>query len=102
MNKERTKDLLGIAAEECSEVAQRLSKCERFTLTEVQPGQELTNAERVQEEVCDLLTMLGVIENECGVVLIPDLTPRMVQHSLNKIAKVEKCFKLSKKLWSEL
>lgn len=58
-----TEHLLGILAEECAEVAIRASKAQRFGLGEVQPGQRLTNCERITYELNDLLAaadMLGI------------------------------------------
>lgn len=55
----RTDHLLWIVAEEGAEVAQRASKAARFSLPEVQPGQEATNGERIMQEFADLM---GVIE----------------------------------------
>ncbi len=49
------RELLTILAEECCEVGQRVSKALRFGLMEVQPGQPLSNAERISEELGDLL-----------------------------------------------
>lgn len=54
--------LLTILSEECQEVAQRVSKALRFGLDEIQPGQPLTNAERITEEVCDLLAMIELCQ----------------------------------------
>ena len=51
-------------AEEASEVAQIALKCAHFGLSEKQPGQELTNAERVYGELNDLMAMV----HELGVV----------------------------------
>ena len=50
----RNEHLLMILAEECAEVAQRVSKALRFGLDEVQPGQELTNEQRIWGEMNDL------------------------------------------------
>ena len=50
----RTEHLLMILAEECAEVAQRVSKALRFGLDEVQPGQQLTNEQRIWGEMNDL------------------------------------------------
>lgn len=58
----REEHLLTIAAEECAEVAQRLSKALRFGMDEVQPGQELTNRERIYEEYWHLRAVLGMCE----------------------------------------
>lgn len=60
----RTEHLLTILAEECQEVAQRVSKALRFGLTEVQPGQSLTNAERVVYELNDLLAVWRMLRLE--------------------------------------
>jgi NTP pyrophosphatase (non-canonical NTP hydrolase) len=49
------RELLTILAEECCEVGQRVSKALRFGLMEIQPGQPLSNAERIAEELGDLL-----------------------------------------------
>jgi len=66
----RTEHLLSILAEECAEVAQRASKAARFGLTEVQPGQPLTNAERILEEMFDVFAMFEMLtEEEC----LPDI-----------------------------
>ena len=51
----REQHLLVILAEECSEVAQRVSKALRFGLGEIQPGQSLSNAERIRQEFGDLI-----------------------------------------------
>lgn len=50
----RLEHLLWVLAEECAEVAQRASKAARFGMDEVQPGQELTNEERLWQEMNDL------------------------------------------------
>ncbi len=50
----RLQFLLGKLAEECNETAQRSLKAQQFGLTEVQPGQELNNEERLRLEVWDI------------------------------------------------
>jgi len=59
MNREQ--HLLLCLAEECAEVAQRASKALRFGLDEVQPGQELTNEERLWQEMNDLAGVAEMI-----------------------------------------
>ncbi len=54
-----TEHLLVCLSEECDEIGQRVSKALRFGLSEIQPGQELNNAQRIEEEIADLE---GVIE----------------------------------------
>lgn len=51
-------ELLTILIEECMEVAQRATKMLRFGVNEVQPGQDLDNAERLSVEVGDLLAVI--------------------------------------------
>lgn len=60
----KTEMLLTILAEECVETAQRVSKAIRFTLDEVQPEQELTNAERIIYEFNDIVTMMEILAEE--------------------------------------
>lgn len=66
----RTEHLLSCLAEECAEVAQRVSKALRFGLDEVQPGQPLANAERIAGELVDLLAVVGMLESE-GIIEVP-------------------------------
>ncbi len=63
----QSEHLLSCLAEECAEVAQRVSKALRFGLTEVQPGQPLTNAERIAQELNDLVAVAELLE-EAGLV----------------------------------
>jgi hypothetical protein len=60
----RKEHLLTIAAEECNEVAQRISKALRFSLEEVQPGQDMTNAQRILLEYNDLICVLLMLHEE--------------------------------------
>lgn len=57
----RTEHLLTTLAEECAEVAQRCSKAARFGLSEVQPGQDLTNAQRILQEWYDAIAVLQML-----------------------------------------
>lgn len=60
----RKEHLLTIAAEECNEVAQRISKALRFSLEEVQPGQDLSNAWRILQEFTDLYAVMLILHEE--------------------------------------
>lgn len=54
-------ELLKVLIEECSEVIQRASKLQRFGRDEQQPGQPLTNRERLSEEIGQLLFMIEML-----------------------------------------
>lgn len=60
----RQEYMLTCLAEECLEVAKRCTKALRFGLDEVQPGHELTNADRIQEEMIDVLTIHRMLKEE--------------------------------------
>lgn len=83
----RIEHLLTILAEECTEIGQRASKAIRFTPSEVQPGQELTNAERIMYEFRDLQAVMEMLEDE-GI--LPSIWLRDVTAIEAKKAKVEK------------
>ena len=56
----RQRELLTILIEECAEVAQRATKLLRFGRDEIQPGQNLTNAQRLSAELGDLMVMVNM------------------------------------------
>jgi hypothetical protein len=85
----RNEHLLTCLAEECSEVAQRVSKALRFGLKEIQPGQGGNNADRIADELGDLLAVAGILVDEG---LIPD--PVVEQHE--KLAKIERFMAISR------
>lgn len=92
--------LLTQLAEECAEVAQRVSKALRFGLEEIQPGQSLNNAERIVEELIDLQAVWRMLQNEPNAhagdgfarfCILPVLSLEAErERMLAKIAKVEK------------
>jgi NTP pyrophosphatase (non-canonical NTP hydrolase) len=65
----RSEHLLCCLAEECNEVGQRVSKALRFGLAEVQPGQALSNADRIVEEIRDLFAVVEILD-EAGVLVM--------------------------------
>lgn len=79
-----TEHLLTILGEECAEVHQRASKALRFGLDEIQPGQTLTNAERVMQEFDDLYAVVLMLQNRA---LLPGRTARNVQEKQDKVNK---------------
>lgn len=56
--------LLSCLSEECAEIAQRASKAQRFGLSEIQPGQGLTNVQRLVGELHDLMGVVQLMEDE--------------------------------------
>ena len=60
----RIENLLTILSEECVETSQRVSKAIRFTLDEVQPGQNLTNAQRIVYEFNDIVAVMEILHEE--------------------------------------
>lgn len=81
----RERELLTILIEECAEVQQRATKLLRFGKDEIQPGQPLTNAERLGEEIGDLSAMVKML-TDCGVVPAHSIIVGQVR----KPARVEK------------
>lgn len=63
--------LLTCMAEECVETAQRITKALRFGLEEIQPGQPLTNLQRINVELTDLMAVASML-NDHGVDIKPD------------------------------
>lgn len=59
-----TRELLEILAEEAAEVIHRVQKAQRFGLDEIQPGQQLTNAERIAEECGDFVQVMHMLEHK--------------------------------------
>lgn len=88
----REEHLLLCLAEECAEVAQRVSKALRFGLDEVQEGQALSNRERITEELYDLVAVATICDRE-GLVLGVIPNDRAIQR---KLAKIEKYFAISR------
>jgi len=65
--------LLTCLAEECDEVGQRISKANRFSLEEIQSGQDLNNADRIAEELKDLISVAVIcFENGYLPTFLPD------------------------------
>lgn len=56
--------LLTCLGEECNEIGQRASKALRFGLAEVQPGQPLSNVERLAAELDDLMGVLQLLREQ--------------------------------------
>ena len=62
---EKQKEVMLIAQEECAEVIQAISKCFRFGPDDEYNG--LTNKQRLEEEVGDLMCMLELMQQH-GII----------------------------------
>jgi hypothetical protein len=62
-----TQHLLSVLAEECDEIGQRVTKALRFGLSEIQPGQDMTNETRITLELCDLWGTIEMLQ-ERGIL----------------------------------
>lgn len=85
MNKE--KYLLVKIQEECAEVSQRAAKAIRFGLKEVQKGQDKNNAERLRNEILDLLAAFIIFEDETKVELVDVNFDELVDSRIERIKK---------------
>ena len=68
----RAQLLLGKLAEEGVEVAQIALKAQQFGMDEVRAGQSLTNAQRVHQELDDLMAQIEMLNDECGLGYVPN------------------------------
>jgi len=66
------RELLTVLSEECCEVGQRVCKALRFGVAEVQPGQPMSNAQRIADELGDLLGVMDALM-ERGVLSDTDI-----------------------------
>lgn len=73
-------------AEECNEASHRILKAIRFGLFEVQPRQEFTNRDRIQQECQDLFAVEQILIQK--QILAPySLTHEIIETKHNKIKK---------------
>jgi len=87
---EDTKEILLILQEEAIEVAKEVSKIMRFGPDQIAPGKELTNMQRLQDELGDLYAMVEL------------LTKQKVGVSTNGISVAKKAKFQKLKQWSNL
>lgn len=80
----RKEYLLLCLAEECAEVAQRVSKALRFTAEEVQPGNTYNNAERITKELVDLHAVTEMLVAE-GVLTNPYIENADIEQKKQKV-----------------
>ena|SRR5579863_73715 len=92
MNKEQF--LLLKLSEECAEVAQRCSKQIQFGKYEVQSGQNLTNAERLKNEIVDFMSIVTLLQDAGEIPELGPAGPAFIE----KKQKLQKYLKLSASL----
>jgi hypothetical protein len=90
----RKEHLLTIAAEECGEVAQRLTKILRFGIFETQPGQDKDNNYRFYQELADLEATVELLEKE-GILIYPG-EDMMLKWKQKKVENIEHFLEYSK------
>lgn len=67
---EDTKEILTILQEECAEVIVEVSKCFRFGPDQMMEGKDVTNIQRLEKELGDLLAMVELLtDNQVGVTI---------------------------------
>lgn len=83
----RQEHLLTILGEEGVEVAQRCTKALRFGLSEIQPGQELTNAQRIRGEYIDLLAVMRMLVEDGAIEPVTDDDLPVMEQKRQKVEK---------------
>ena len=90
----REEHLFTILSEECLEVSHRIHKLQRFGKHQVEPGQALTNEQRVVREYADVLAVMQMLLNEQGIT---DYSGVIMENMIDtKISKVEEFLLLTK------
>lgn len=79
------RELLTILAEEAAEVIHRISKALRFSLNDKEPGNSLSNLQRIEYELGD---MQAVIQRLIAIGLLNPTA--IVQYSMNKHTKLDR------------
>ncbi len=72
-------------AEELGEVQKDVFKALTFGLDDREPGQTLTNKERIRNELCDVSAVLSILENDHGIVF--DDYEKYNTHMSNEVSK---------------
>lgn len=61
---EDTKEILTILQEECAEVIVEVSKCFRFGPDQMMEGVDVSNIQRLEKEIGDVLAMIELLVNK--------------------------------------
>ena len=82
---DREREVLVILIEEAAEVQHRATKLLRFGRDEVQPGQDLTNGQRLAKELGDMAVLVEMAA-EAGLIDLQEVKAR-AQRKRQKLAK---------------
>lgn len=76
--------LLVKLSEECAEVSQRAAKALRFGLLDVQKDQPFNNAQRIEQELADLIAISGMM---AALGMIKEIQPDAIPPRIERITK---------------
>jgi hypothetical protein len=83
----KTEHLMIVLSEECAELSKEVSKALRFGLNDREPGQDLTNREKIINEFNDLFSVMNMLK-DYGVFEDKELlTISAIEGKKNKVLK---------------
>ena len=88
----QTKEVMDILQEECAEVIQAVSKISRFGLDNFKPNKPKTNREHLEEELGDLMAMVGILTT-LGIVDLASIE-KASEAKIEKLKKWSNIFNL--------
>jgi NTP pyrophosphatase (non-canonical NTP hydrolase) len=86
---EKEKEILLIIQEECAEVIQAISKVMRFGIDSEHPVTKITNKEHLEEELGDLLAVIGLIS---GTIVDEKEIMEAAEEKMEKLKKWSNIF----------
>ena len=87
-NREPTvKEVLDVLTEECAEVIHIISKVRRFGIDDVHPDTGISNYDKLQEELVDLVTMVDWVDELTGWVPPEDEMYELMENKRDKVRK---------------
>lgn len=87
----KTQEAMIILAEECAEVIQTISKCQRFGLDNYSPNSEASNKQRLCQELGDVLAMIEILVEQDNFT--PEDLIKAKQHKTEKLLTWSNLFK---------
>jgi NTP pyrophosphatase (non-canonical NTP hydrolase) len=83
--KNKENEIMNILSEECAEVIQSISKCNRFGMDNLKPGKPKTNRQHLEDELGDVLAMIDIML-EYDIID----SNKLEEAKLNKFEKLKK------------